>query len=160
MTASRPSRRRVLAGALVLGVPVLSGCTAGDTGPPAPDPLGPVADRAEDDVRLADAVAAAHPALAGAAAALASDRREHAAAVRAELRRARLALPATSSASPRSPAPVVVAFEPAAARTALVHALRVAQDQAAVLVAAAPGHRAALLASVAACCASHLAVLP
>lgn len=160
VTASRPSRRRILAGALVLGAPVLPGCTARDTGPPAPDPLGPVAHRAEADVRLADAVAAAHPTLAGAAAALASDRREHAAAVHAELRRARPSPPTASSAPPRSPAPVVAPPEPAAARATLVDALRVAQDQAAALVAAAPGHRAALLASVAACCASHLAVLP
>jgi len=160
MTASRPNRRRVLAGALVLGAPVLSGCTARASGPSDPDPLGPVAGRAEDDVRLADAVAAAHPTLAAAAAALAADRREHAAAFRAELRRARLAPPTASPSPSRAPAPAVVAFEPAAARAALVDALRVAQDQSAVLVAGAPGHRAALLASVAACCASHLAVLP
>lgn len=47
-----------------------------------------------------------------------------------------------------------------AARDELDTALLSAQDQAATLVGPAAGHRAGLLASIAACCASHRAVLP
>jgi hypothetical protein len=45
------------------------------------------------------------------------------------------------------------------ARASLTEAVRAAQDEAAGLVMTLPGYRAALLASVAACCASHAAVL-
>jgi hypothetical protein len=37
--------------------------------------------------------------------------------------------------------------------------MRAAQDEAAELVLTLPGYRAALLASIAACCATHTAVL-
>ena len=175
VTAARPARRRVLAavlgaGALALGVPPLAGCAPAQSTPPAPDPLEPVAEQAEIDVRLATAVAAAHPDLARSAVALASDRRQHAAALRAELRRAR---PVPQTTAPQTPAPqtvappstaapppVVAPHDPADARAALAGGLQAAQDAASALVAAAPGHRAALLASIAACCASHQAVFP
>ncbi|MGH3978572.1 MAG: hypothetical protein ACRDRZ_06170, partial [Pseudonocardiaceae bacterium] len=84
MTAPRPARRQVLVAGtrglagLALGAPVLTGCTVGDPGPPPPpDPLAAVADRAASDARLADAVAAAHPALADRAREVAADRRDH-----------------------------------------------------------------------------------
>ncbi|MCA1675482.1 MAG: hypothetical protein LC799_25945 [Actinobacteria bacterium] len=175
VTAARPARRQVLtvalgAGALALGVPPLAGCAPAPSTPPAPDPLEPVAEQAEIDARLATAVTAAHPGLARPAAALASDRRQHAAALRAELRRARPASPTTppeigalvngAPSSTAAPPPVVAPPDPADARAALVEALQAAQNVTAGLVAAAPGHRAALLASIAACCASHQAVLP
>lgn len=167
MTAVRPARRRVLAaalGAVALGVPSLAGCAPAQSAPPAPDPLEPVAEQAEIDVKLATAVAAVHPDLARSAAALASDRRQHATALRAELRRAR-PVPPTSAAqvapsSTAAPPPVVAPLDPTEARATLAGALQAAQDMASALVAAAPGHRAALLASIAACCASHQALLP
>lgn len=175
VTTARPARRHVLAaalgtGALALGVPPLAGCAPAQSTPPAPDPLEPLAEQAEIDVRLATAVADAHPDLVQPAAALASDRRQHAAALRAELRRARPApqttAPQTTTpqigapSSTAAPPPVVAPLDPADARAALAGALQTAQDMAAALVAAAPGHRAALLASITACCASHQAVLP
>jgi len=148
------------AGALALGVPPLAGCTPVQSTPPPPDPLEPVAEQAEIDVRLATAVAATHPDLARPAAALASDRRQHAAALRAELRRVRPVPPTTAPSSPVAPPPVVAPLDPTDARATLAGALQAAQDVASALVAAAPGHRAALLASIAACCASHQALLP
>jgi hypothetical protein len=150
------------AGALALGVPPLAGCTPAQSTPPPPDPLEPVAEQAEIDVRLATAVAAAHPDLARSAAALASDRRQHAAALRAELRRVRPVPPSstTAPASTTAPPPVVAPLDPADARATLAGALQAAQDMASALVAAVPGHRGALLASIAACCASHQALLP
>ena len=170
VTAARPARRRVLAavlgaGTLALGVPPLAGCAPAQSTPPAPDPLEPVAEQAEIDVRLATAVAAAHPDLARSAVALAADRRQHASALRAELRRAR-PVPQTTApqivapSSTAAPPPVVAPRDPPDARAALAGGLQAAQDAASALVAAAPGHRAALLASIAACCASHQAVLP
>lgn len=164
MTRSRLARRRVLTaalgtGVLALGGPALAACTTGASAPPGPDPLEPVAARAEEDAVLADAVAAAHPDLAPWATALAADRRQHATALRAELRRVRPTPPNTTS--PTAAAPVDVrADDLGAARTSLVDAVHSAQEQAAAPIGGAPGHRAALLASIVACCASHEAVLP
>lgn len=163
MSMPRLDRRRVLGAgarsgaALLLGGAALISCTQHRASPP-PDPLEPVARRAAADARLATAIAAAHPSLAQAATAVAADRRAHATAVRAELRRVRPSpAPSPTSTTPpsRSPAP----SGSAAARRELDGALRAAQDGAAALVRTAPGHRAGLLASIAACCASHRAVL-
>ncbi len=66
---------------------------------------------------------------------------------------------ASSTAATPSSRPPVPADSAAALRE-LDAALRAAQDQAATLVGSAPGYRAGLLASIAACCASHRAVLP
>lgn len=167
MTTPRLSRRRLLAAtagggaAVALGGPALAACSV----PPEPDPLEPVAQRAEADARLAEAVAATYPPLAEAATALAGDRRAHARALRAELRRAS-GDAATSSFGPaasarhgssrqRPPAPPNLE----AARTRLFAVLRTARNQASTVLAGAPGHRAGLLASIGACCASHQAVL-
>lgn len=143
---------------LVAGPTALAGCTS--SVPPAldePDPLEHPAQRAESDVALAQTVAGAHPALAAPAAALAADRQAHATALRTELRRVRPSPPPATSAP--SPAPVIAAPDQAAARDTLAGAVQAAQDEAAGLVATLPGYRAALLASVAACCASHTALL-
>lgn len=173
MSVPRPARRRVLAAVtgglagLAVGAPVLAACTAWEQAPPPrPDPLGPVAHRAGRDVRLANSVALAHPALAGAAGAVAADRQAHADALWTELRRARpagataSAAPSASSSTTPAPSPVPVPPDQTAARAALGAALRAAQHEAAAMVGPAPGHRAGLLASIAACCASHQAVLP
>ncbi|MGH3793891.1 MAG: hypothetical protein ACRDSP_03275 [Pseudonocardiaceae bacterium] len=166
MTEPRRSRRSVLVagmamGALVVaGPPVLAGCASlRSDAPEQPDPLERPAQRAESDVALARAVAGAHPALATAALALAADRQAHAATLRAELRRVRPSPAPTSGPAP-PPAPVAAATQRSAARDELARAVRAAQDEAAGLVATLPGYRAALLASIAACCASHAAMLP
>jgi hypothetical protein len=171
-----PNRRRALAAGatlLLAGPAALTGCTLPVGAPEGPDPLEAPARRAEADAALAAGVAqlavqtatqtatqkttgtAAHagPVLAAAARAFAADRMAHVTMLRAELRRVRPG-PASSSASP----PIVpLPFHPDLASTqgVLAQAARAAHDEAAGLVMTLPGYRAALLASVAACCASH-----
>lgn len=164
MTESRRGRRQVLTagvavGALLMAGPTaLAGCTSPTPPTPdEPDPLEGPAQRAEYDVALALAVASAHPALAARVVALAADRQAHATALRGELHRVRPSPPPVTTTP--STAPVMATADQAAARGALAGAVREAQDEAAGLVAMLPGYRAALLASVAACCASHAALL-
>jgi len=156
----------VVAGTLfVAGPAVLSGCSPAPPAlPEEADPLASPAERAESDVVLARLVAAEHPALAIAAGALAADRQAHASALRTELHRARPGtIPSSSNPSSFNPPmardTTTIIIDQDGARDALVRAVRSAQDEAAALVTILPGYRAALLASVAACCASH-AVLP
>lgn len=157
------SRRRVLAAGaatttlLLAGPAVLSGCTLLARAPEGPDPLELPARRAEADAALATAVAQAHPTLAAAARALAADRIAHVTTLRAELHRARPG-PAPRSASPPV-APPPANPDLAGARSVLTQAMHAAQDESAGLVMTLPGYRAALLASIAACCASHAALL-
>jgi hypothetical protein len=166
--AARPhtSRRAVLTAAIaVTGGYALTGCTAEPPAPPPPDPLEPLIASATGHAALANSVAAAHPPLAAAARQIATDRRAHADVLTAEVRRATPAPVttsppagpggATASGTIGSPAPA----DPAAARTALLRAASEAQRQAADLVGSLPRHRAGLVASVAACCASHAVVL-
>lgn len=110
------------------------------------------------DAALADAIAAAHPPLAPAAGALAADRRAHAASLEAEVRRATPS-PTPKPTSSQAAVAVVVPPDRAGAASSLVDTTRAAQDQAAALVASLPRYRAGMVASVAASCASHLAVL-
>lgn len=165
MFQARPSRRHLLAAGVstaalfVAGPAALAGCTAFAPGPEEPDPLEAPARRAEADVALVAAVARAHSTLADAANALAADRAAHATALRAELRRVNPhPVPATSQAAPPIASPPI-SPEPATAQADLTQAMRAAQDEAAGLVITLPGYRAALLASIAACCATHLALL-
>jgi hypothetical protein len=157
---------------LVAGPTVLAGC-AGSTSvtPEEPDPLEQPARRAETDSVLAQAVAQMATEIANqadgqawvtAATALAADRMAHAITLRTELRRVRpTTVPSsTAPAAPPAPAPPPVVSDLASARAAVLQALHSAQDEASQLVATLPGYRTALLASVAACCASHAAVLP
>jgi hypothetical protein len=155
---------------LLAGPAVLTGCAPSTRAPTGPDPLESPARRAEADAALAAATVAqlatptaahAESALATAARALAADRMAHATTLRAELRRASPS-PASTSATPRPVMPPPIASPLAtlaSARTALIQALHGAQDEAAMLVISLPGHRAALLASIAACCATHAALL-
>ncbi|MGB8201153.1 MAG: hypothetical protein WCF33_15915, partial [Pseudonocardiaceae bacterium] len=86
----------------------------------------------------------------------------HAAALRAELRRARPRPASRSGSPPVSPLPVAplpTTLDLSSARGTLARAVRAAQDEAAELAMTLPGYRAALLASLAACCASHAALL-
>lgn len=170
MAEPRCSRRRVLAAGvatgtlLAVGPAMLGGCTAAPPAlPEEPDPLASPATRAESDVALAQAVAARHPALAAAAVALAMDRQAHATALRAELHQAGAGTVPSSSVPSSSVPPTArdtAMTRQGDARDALAEAIRGARDEAAALVATLPGYRAALLASVAACCASHAVVLP
>jgi hypothetical protein len=178
VSSPRPSRRRMLAvgAVLLVGGPAgLAGCTGSATVvPEVPDPLELPARRAETDSALALAVAQAagsqtetqpgidatdaQPTLATAASALAADRMAHAITLRTELRRVRSTPAPSATASP--PAFPVAAPDLASARAALLQAIHAAQDEASRLAMTLPGYRAALLASIAACCASHAALLP
>jgi hypothetical protein len=164
VSGTRPHRRRVLAAGatlLLAGPAALTGCTLSARAPKGPDRLESPARRAEADAALAASVAqlADHgdSVLAAAARALAADRMMHATTLRAELRRTRPGS-ASSSASPPG-APLPANPDLAGARGALAQAVRAAQDEAAGLAMTLPGYHAALLASVAACCASHTALL-
>jgi hypothetical protein len=169
MPVAGPHRRRVLAAGatlLLAGPAALAGCTLPVLAPERPDPLESPARRAEADAALATSVAHlagnTDPALGASAKALAADRLTHAVTLRAELRRAR-PRPATRSGSPpvETPPGATPPANPdlSGARGALVQAVHAAQDEAAELTMTLPGYRAALLASVAACCASHAALL-
>lgn len=174
VSGDRPSRRRVLGtGAatalLLLGAPVaLAGCTPWSSGRQGPDQLEAPARRAETDAARARAVAQmatgtsnrAGAELAAAAKCLAADRTAHANALRAELRRVRPDTASTTSApAPPPVTPPPVAPDLASAQSALTEAMHSARDEAAALVMTLPGYRAALLASIAACCATHAALL-
>lgn len=159
MTRSPLTRRAVLraiaAGAVA--APVLTACTTED-GPPAPDPLAALAARARADAALATAVAAAAPALAAPAGEVARVRGEHAAVLQAEVDRER---PPSSTAPSSTPAaaPPAAPADPAAAKAALVDGLTAAEKEAGGVVAAVPRHRAGMVASVGAACASLREVL-
>ncbi|MGH3721149.1 MAG: hypothetical protein ACRDRI_20325 [Pseudonocardiaceae bacterium] len=169
MPGPSPHRRRVLAAAAALflaGPAVSAGCTLPARTPQGPDPLESPARRAEADAALATGVAQlvahADPAMATTARALAADRMAHAATLRAELRRARPGSAPRDASPPAAPPPAAPPpAEPdlAGTRSTLTQAARAAQDEATKLVVTLPGYRAALLASVAACCATHAALL-
>lgn len=174
VSRARPSRRHVLGtGAatalLLLGTPVaLTGCSPWSSGREGPDQLEAPARRAETDAAQASAVAqmaAGMPnrtgaELAAAAKSLAADRTAHANALRAELHRAQTGTASTTRApAPPPAAPPAAAPDLANAQSALTEAMHSARDEAAALVMALPGYRAALLASIAACCATHAALL-
>lgn len=160
----RPARRQVLgagivgAGALLVGLPTLAACGSDDSGPAAPDALLPLARRARQDAADADAVAAAHSDLAATVGAVAADRIAHAEALEAEIRRA-----AGDDEEPAAPPSAPVATPPSpdrgTARSSVLDMLRIAETEASRLVLGAPANRAAMLGSLAACCASHQAVL-
>lgn len=156
----------VSASLLLAGPGAPTGCTSSARAPDGPDPLESPARRAETDATLAQAVAQsarsadhADSVLVATARALAADRMAHATALRAELRRAQPASAPSAAAVPPPVAGPPATVDLAGARTVLTQAVRAAQDEAAGLVTTLPGYRAALLASVAACCASHAALL-
>ncbi|MGD9529768.1 hypothetical protein [Pseudonocardia sp.] len=150
-----PNRRQVLA-AIVLapivsgGIGATAGCGLFEDG--APDPLVPLAAQARADAALADAVAA--DVAAGASTAqvreIVAARTAHADALDAEItRRSGGAAPAAPAAPPAGAVTLV------ALRTALTGA---GQDAARVVLDL-PADRVGLVASVAACCSAHAAVL-
>jgi hypothetical protein len=147
------SRRTALRmGAFAALVPVAA-CTSEPPPPPPPDPLADLAAQARADAALATEVATAAPGLAAAATEIAAARTAHAEALQAEVDRAR---PPASSTKPKPPATPPTPADPGAA---LVDALTSAEQKAAELVPSVPRHRAGLLGSVAAGCASLKVVL-
>lgn len=175
VSAGRSSRRRVLAGGVTLllaGPVVLSGCRPSAQTPQGPDPLESPARRAAADTALAAGVAQmadqtgsdAGASFAAAARALAADRMVHGATLRAEVHRAQPgSIPHRAAPSavtpPTQPPPPPINLDLAGARVALIQAVHAAQDEATELVMTLPGYRAALLASIAACCATHAVLL-
>jgi hypothetical protein len=142
------SRRAVLRlGALAALVPIAA-CTSEPEPPPPPDPLAELAAKARSDAALATAIATAQPALAQAATEIAEARTEHAKVLQAEVDRARPPVSSTTSKPPAAPE------VPSDGAAALVEALTAAEKQAAGLVPTAERHRAGMLGSVAAGCAS------
>lgn len=156
------SRRSVLlaTGALLLSAGA-GGCGVfdGPGTPPAPaqpDPLLPLAAAARTEADLARDVAVAVPQQAAALAAITSDRAAHAQALDAEISRAasQFSPPAPSSPSasvPPGPTPPSV--------EQLRTSLQRSRDAAAQLARSVPAYRAGLLGSIAAACATELAVL-
>ncbi len=166
-----PRRRVLLAVSGVVAVPAL-GAVLASCGSSEPDPLVALAARADADAALigtalatvrAGEAAGSTPAtdragaeLAGRLASAAQARTAHAKVLRTELGDA--APPsgaATPSATPTPPGPA----DPKAALTGVLSALDDARQQAAELVPTLPRRRAALVGSVAACCAAYREVL-
>lgn len=131
----------------VATAPLAVACTTPPPPPPPPDVLEDLVRAARSDAALATAVGAVETAAA---------RTEHATRLAAEVDRATPKVPTTSSSSA---APTSVAPPAGATREQLVTALRAAQKQAADLVPTVPTHRAGLVASVSAGCASLLEAL-
>jgi hypothetical protein len=145
------SRRRLLAG-LLLVPPAVAGCSLGsDPGSDEPDPLIALADAARADAALAAAALAADPELADALRPLADARAEHAAALDAEIARLEPDRPTPG------PPPPPATPEPGLAdvRQAVLASGRAASDVALGL----PAERIGLVASVAACCSTYAEVL-
>lgn len=140
------------------GPTVLAGCILPALAPPGPDPLEAPTRHAEADAALATGVAelAIHtdPVLTAAAQELATDRMAHAAALRGEIHRLEIHRVEPRRARPTPPAHPQPDL--ASAQSALTQATHAARNEAAALVMTLPGYRAALLASISACCATHI----
>jgi hypothetical protein len=144
----------LLAGVGITGLAGLTGCF-GDDKPTAarPDPLRPVLAGTLALRARYDATAAHHPDLAARLTPLRADHDAHAKALKAAL-----ASPAPTTSPSPAPSPSVPAA-PADALAALVTAEQQAQQDAAKACLAAPAATATLLGAVAACRATHQAVL-
>lgn len=158
--------RRTVLGLAGAGAGVLAaGCTGTGgpaatptpTVPPPPDPL--LAELADERrlVALYAATAARHPALAARLRGPGSDHADHVEALTRALDDAGSPQPTPAPGATASPRPVPAS--PAAALAGLRAAERAAAAARGAAALAAPGHRAGLLASVAACEASHQQVL-
>ncbi len=164
MTASRPRRRVVLAGA---GALVLSGCLPGqaERRPTAADRERRVRLRIAEEVdELAaafDAVVDRHPGTSGLLGTLAAETRTHAAALRGP--RPTASDPASTATATATPTPTPSASPVAADRASAVAALadvvaRAGRRRAGQAAPARP-ELARLLASISACEAGHAALL-
>lgn len=168
--APRATRRAVLRGGtgaavaavaagLTAAVPMLGSCTRDS----APDELEAPLAAARADAALAAAVVVAHPDLADRMNPVTADRRAHADALAAEVKRARpdRADAVEEPAAGGPPAPPTPAAPPAtaAALAAVRDALGRSRDAGRTVALGAAPYRCGLLASVAASCAGHVAVL-
>jgi len=159
-------RRHLLAGGASVGV---AGLLLGSTGceaerperaaEPGPDPLEPLLAGKDDLLRRYDAAATRFPALAPRLAPLRAASAAHLAAMRALVDPRRLARLAEAGPAGSTPTPAGSSPTPAAAVAALAAAERAAAARSAAACLAAEGPRVALLGSIAACEASHAAVL-
>jgi hypothetical protein len=147
------SRRRALAGLLLLP-PAVAGCSlGGPSRPTAPDPLIALAVAARADAALASAVVAADPGLAEALQPIVDARIQHAAALEAEI--ARLD-PDRPTPAPATPAPLS-ATRPG--RVEVQRAVLASGRAAAEAALGLPPERVGLVASIAACCGTYAEVL-
>jgi hypothetical protein len=147
-------RRRVLA-ALALAPLATAGCGLLGTGrDDGPDPLIALADAARADADLADALAAAAPEAAERVAPLAAARREHAAALDAEVLRLDPDRAAEPAARPAAAPPAAVTT-----LAALAEVLGASGAAAADVALGLPVERVGLVAAVAACCGTYAVLL-
>jgi hypothetical protein len=145
------SRRRVLAGLLLLP-PAVAGCALGRAaGPTEPDPLIALADAARADAALAAAAVAADQGLAAALQPLVDARTQHAAALEAEITRLD---PDRPTLAPAPPPPTT-----RPGRTEVQRAVLASSKAAGQVVLGLPPERVGLVASVAACCSTYAEVL-
>ena len=149
--AGAVSRRRVLAGLLLLP-PAVAGCALGRAaGPTEPDPLIALADAARADAALARAAVTADQGLAAALQPLVDARTQHAAALDAEVARLDPDHPTPAPAPPPSTA--------RPNRTEVQRAVLASGRAAGEVALGLPPERVGLVASVAACCGTYAEVL-
>ncbi|MBW4720183.1 hypothetical protein KZQ38_23615 [Saccharothrix sp. SC076] len=146
MGRTAPSRRAILA-AVAIAPLAAAACTTTPPPAPAPDELEEMLRAARADAALATAVGAQETAAA---------RTEHAQRLKAEVDRATPKVPGETTSAQPEPTPTTPANP---TREALVTALQTAQKQAADLAIKVPTHRAGLVASVSAGCASLVEAL-
>ncbi|RRO16142.1 hypothetical protein EIL87_13880 [Saccharopolyspora rhizosphaerae] len=156
--ASLPVLRRRRALRLFAAAPAVAVLAACGGEPEEPDQLLPLATAAKADAALANAIARTHSGLAETARELAAARTAHAKALQREIDRVAPRDPEDPPSVP-DPAPRKAPPSANAAADALRTAVRRGQQQSAELVARLPAHRAGLVASVSAGCASLLEVL-
>ncbi|HVK22844.1 MAG TPA: hypothetical protein VM677_15920 [Actinokineospora sp.] len=157
MRETRVTRRALFQAAAALAA--LTACTPEPEKPLPPDPLVELAAQARADTATAQAIATAVTALANPAGEIAKIRAEHATVLQAEADRER---PPKSGAPTSAPPTTTVPPTPtdaAGAKAFLVEALTAAEQKAAAVVAGVPRHRAGMVGSVAAACASLREVL-
>jgi hypothetical protein len=123
-----------------------------------PDRLLPVARAAKADARLADAIGKTHSELTARAGAVSAARGAHAQALQREIDRVNPRDPDDPPTVPEPPRPQVPDSADEAAER-LRAAVRRAQEQTAKLIPGLPSHRAGLVGSVSASCASLHEVL-
>jgi hypothetical protein len=151
-----PRRTVLSAGAGAAVSAVLAGCGLLDrkpAPPPGPDPLEPVRSQAQDLLDRYEAALAAEPSLAARLTPLRDAHRAHL----AELTRV-IGTPAPS-ARPSAAASTPAGSDPAGTLAALRTAEENARAAAAAVCLAVPAARAVLVASIAACRATHVEVL-
>ncbi len=159
MGSARLTRRAALTGgvAVTAALAGLSACRSDDSRSAAPNPLISALSATTALLADFDATLISHPDLAGRLTSLREDHQQHVDQLVHELGSA---APSASAGSPHGNAPSSpVPDDPHEALQALVAAERRAQQSAAGACLHAPDRHASLLGSIAACRATHLAVL-